>query len=302
MDAIGSRPGPVVNAFSGRRCGYRSGVRVDGATELVPERAEGRVHVVERRAEVGDCGEDALVRLDGLARILQDVAGEDAADAGVGGGWVVRRTLIEVAWAPALREPLEVRTFCGGLGGRWAERRSTVVGARGAAVQAASVWVHVDPDTGRPSRLPGAFVDRFGPAAGGREVRARLLLPTDVPPDARRLGWTVRVADLDVLGHVNNAVGWAALEEVLAAARRRGGSHRRLRAEVEHRRPVLHGQRVGIAWWLDGDAVVGVVADADALDAATGSPPGAGAPVPAEAVATALRAAPLDAPVRPSGR
>ena len=56
-------------------------------------------------------------------------------------------------------------------------------------------------------------------AAGGRTVRARQTLPTR-PPDGAAVGqWPVRVTDFDVLGHVNNAIYWAMLEELLAARR-----------------------------------------------------------------------------------
>ena len=265
-------------------------MRADAAVELVPEPEEGRIHVVPWQAQVGDCGPDGLLRLDGLARLLQDVAGDDAAELRSGVGWVVRRTLVEVGRAPVLRERLEARTFCGGLGRRWAERRTSVRGDQGARVEAASLWVHVDPSSGRPVPLPPAFLDAHGPAAGGREVRARLRHGAEVPAGATVRPWAVRVADLDVVGHVNNAVGWAVVEEALAAVGRGAGGHRRVRAEVEHRRSVEGGDDVAVAWWAPSDGALGVLL-ADAGPLADLGP--TGGPLPAEAVRLTARVAAL---------
>jgi hypothetical protein len=44
----------------------------------------------------------------------------------------------------------------------------------------------------------------------------------------------LRATDLDIAGHVNNAVYWALLEEFLRGT----GRDQQLRAEVEHRRPL----------------------------------------------------------------
>lgn len=264
----------------------------DAADHLVPEPVEGRVHRSSARARIGDCGPDGLVRLDGVARLLQDVASEDTADLDLPdvGGWVVRRTLVEVGRAAALHEGLEVRTFCGGLGRRWAERRTSVRGERGAAVEAASLWVHVDPTTGRPVPLPESFLAVHRPAAGGRQVGARLRHGTEVPAHAARLGWSVRVADLDVVGHVNNAVGWSVVEEVLAAAGPATGGARRLRAAVEHLRSLEHGDQVGVAWWREPTGGVAVVvADAEDLDRVAAD----GGSLPPGSVRLTARVAPL---------
>jgi acyl-ACP thioesterase len=198
---------------------------------------------------VGDCGPDARVRLDGLARFLQDEAGDDAADAGDPGGpgWVVRRTVVEVAQRPVLREDLEVATFCGGWGRRWAERRTSITGSAGGRVEAASLWVHVDPATGRPRSLPPEFHDAYGEAAGGREVSARQRHALEVPVGAASAPWLVRAVDLDILGHVNNAVGWAVLEEALELAGARDVSVG-LRAEVEYRRSLELVDDVALLW------------------------------------------------------
>ena len=78
---------------------------------------------------------------------------------------------------PVVGEQLVLRTFCSGTGGRWAERRVQVRGDQGGAVEAVSLWVHVDLATGRPTPLTPRFFDLYRDAAGGRTVRARLVHP-----------------------------------------------------------------------------------------------------------------------------
>jgi acyl-ACP thioesterase len=202
---------------------------------LVPLPDRGRRFTRSRRVRLGDVTVGGRLRLDALARYVQDVSNDDTVDAALVDdmAWVVRRTVIDVRVPAGLREELTLTTFCGGVGGRWAERRVRVAGEHGASIDVASLWVHLDPATGRPKPLPAQFHELYAEAAGGRTVRARLHVPDPPAEGVEWRPWQQRVTDLDVLGHVNNAVAWAVVEEELAA---RGGLTRRLpvRAEVEH--------------------------------------------------------------------
>ena len=154
-----------------------------------------------------------------MARFVQDVGNDDVADAGLDPNipWVVRRSEVVVDGWPRLGERLAVATWCGGTGSRWAERRVSFVGASG-RVDVATLVVHLD-RSGRPARLPEWFDTVYAEAALGRTLTSRLVLPG--PPDgAASHPWPVRSTDLDVMGHVNNAVTWAAIEDECA---RRGG-------------------------------------------------------------------------------
>ena len=171
----------------------------------------GRRYVATRTVRLGDAGLDGTLRLDALARFLQDVAADDAAEVGLRDAtWVVRRTELRIAGRPRYGERIELTTFCGGLGSRWAERRTDVVGPS-SRIEASSLWVYLDA-TGRPSALPQLFLDAYLEASGGRTVSSRLTLPGP-PPDAAAERWPVRATDFDVLGHVNNAVYWAMIED-----------------------------------------------------------------------------------------
>lgn len=163
---------------------------------------------------LGDVTSRGRARLDAVARYLQDIGNDDAVD-GIGeeaSAWVVRRTTIAVDQFPVFREGLTLRTWASGVGSRWAERSTSIDGNEGAAIRATALWVHVDLVSGRPKRLPDTFHAVYGEAAGGREVSARL--GYDNPPDgAVGVPWVSRFSDFDVLGHVNNAVYWAVVEE-----------------------------------------------------------------------------------------
>ena len=173
----------------------------------------------------------------------------DVLDAGLEDGlWVVRRAHVEVARMPELGERVLLRTWCSGIGQRTAERRTTAEGERGGDVQAVAVWAHLDPETGAPARLGEDFSAVYGPSAGPDRPDHRLRHPA--PPDgAQRVPWAFRAADVDVAGHVNNAVYWEALEEgpeIPAACV----------VEAEHRAPAIAGPafitRDGDRTWVTG--------------------------------------------------
>ena len=69
---------------------------------LVPQPGDVRAFTHERRAGVGDVGPSGRLRLDSIARWVQDVAWADVEDAGLRelAVWLVRRTRIRVRQFP----------------------------------------------------------------------------------------------------------------------------------------------------------------------------------------------------------
>jgi acyl-ACP thioesterase len=219
--------------------------------------AAGRVFEGAQRVRLGDVRPSARLRLDAAARYLQDLSADDTADAALPdpAGWVVRRTTMEVVAFPRYLERLELATWCSGTGSHFAERRVELVGERGGRISGTTLWVHVDQRSGRPRRLGPAFDALYGASAAGRKVSARLRHPGP-PEDAARVPWALRTTDLDVLGHVNNAVYWEVVEQALVD---RLELRAPLRAEVEHRVAVEQGavvewvvqdQGEGLAVWV----------------------------------------------------
>lgn len=196
--------------------------------EMVGRPVEGRTFSAQRRVRLGDCSPGGRLRLDATARYLQDLSDDDTRDAGLAQmTWVVRRTVIDVHKFPTYLESLDMVTWCSGIGSRWAERRVDIA----SSISAATLWVHLDDETLRPATTPAVFDEIFSPSTGGRRVSSRLTL--DPPPhDLDLAPWPTRFTDFDVMNHINNAIAFALVEEILA--------HRRdlrapLRIVVEYR-------------------------------------------------------------------
>ncbi len=146
-------------------------------------------------------------------------------------------------------------TWASGSGARWAERRTTISVAGEPIVESASLWVCVNVKTMRPARLPEHFWTMYGEAVDGRVVSSRLNHPvapgaSSAMPTPRR--WPLRVTDFDVLGHVNNAVMWAAVEDELD---RIGVDGRLVRAELEYREPIDRSHDISVASQTSEDLV-----------------------------------------------
>lgn len=208
----------------------------------------------EKTIGLSDVDADGRLRLDVVARFLQDAASEDVTDVGRPPSrhfWVVRRTEIAVVepFSDDLR--VEIETWASGIAPTAASRRYTLRGSNGGRIEAESVWIHLDSDL-RPLRLDEGFVEIYGASAEGRRASTRLTLAAPTVEATR--DWPLRAVDVDRLGHVNNAAYWAPVEEVWAG--RLGG---RVRAVLEYRRPIDLGEPVRIAH--DGDLLWLVVGD-----------------------------------------
>jgi len=182
-------------------------------------RGDDRRITLAQTVRLGDVTPRRRLRLDAVARYLQDVAGDDSDDAALpaGFGWVLRRIDLDIARLPALGEELTLETRCTGLGpgARWAERTTTIADPGDAPlVTSRSVWVYVDLTTLAPRALPPEFFAVYGDAVREHRVSARLVLPKPDPVAVRSV-WPLRRTDIDVYGHVNNAAYWSAVEEWL---------------------------------------------------------------------------------------
>jgi acyl-ACP thioesterase len=218
----------------------------------LPLPAGGRTFTARRRVRLADRDASGRVRLDALARYLQDVAIDDVQETGWGLPWhlwFIRRIQLEVVKPFLVDRQIEVVTWCSALGAIAAGRRWSLAGDEGGRIEVDSVWIHLGPDQ-RPMRIEGFGV--YGDATDGRAVSTKLGLP-DPPSQALRRRWPLRVADVDIHGHVNNAVYWQAVEDVVAAA----GLDTRAphTAWLDFREPIDYGDDVELAESWEGPAL-----------------------------------------------
>ncbi len=188
---------------------------------LAPYLDAGRAFVSSRKVRLGDASPKGRLRLDALTRYTQDASNDDTTDAGLSDdpGWVVRSTTVDELVPASYGETLTFTTFCSGLGKRWADRRLSISGDRGARYEVCTLWVCVDHETGAPQLLNQEFLAIYAEAAGGRAASARQRNPKLKTTPPERLTdeiWQLRKADFDTLGHVNNAAYWCAVEQWLA--------------------------------------------------------------------------------------
>lgn len=188
--------------------------------------------------------------------MLQDVASDDWDDSGIASSdtWVVRRTAVRVVeggrW-PRYKEELTVTTWCGGVGAAWAERRTDIAVGAHRLVEAVALWVPINA-TGHPLRIRPEFFAVYGDAVAGRKVSGRVGAAV-IAEDAWWRPWPLRRADLDIVGHVNNAAVWQAVTEVVVGPV--------TEVVVTHFGPVESGHEVTLAsapgslWLMVDDAV-----------------------------------------------
>lgn len=189
--------------------------------EFIELTDEGRRYTTQYVVRLGDVDANGALRFDGVARYLQDVATDDWVDTGTTSSatWVVRRTAIrrrsDARW-PSYLDCMTVTTWCGGVGAAWAERRTNFYVDDELLIEVVALWVPISA-TGQPQRIGRDFFDVYGDAVRERKVSGRLPTPS-VDPSATSRPWILRRADLDVVGHINNAAIWQAVTEVTGSS------------------------------------------------------------------------------------
>lgn len=195
---------------------------------------------------VADTSPDLRLRLDAVARYLQDIGFEhlDAVEDGEAHlGWVVRRTVIDVLKPIEIGERVTLRRWCSALSNRWCNMRVQVSGSLGGLIETEAFLIHFGTESGVPARMSDRFMAPMLATTTEHRLRWKAAL-TDPMPPATEPGvqshpFPLRVADIDLLDHVNNAVYLSAVEEVLAGhAELKSGSYRTI---IEYRKSVRSG-------------------------------------------------------------
>ncbi len=214
------------------------------------------------RVRFDEAGADGAARPSTLIRYVQDCAWLHSEAAGFdrawyaarGLGWLVRGLRLDVRSLPRHGATLDVTTRITGWRRMWCRREATVEDRDGRSIARAwTDWVLLDAG-GRPVRIPPA-IEAFAPGA-------RPFTPTrvDLPdPGGGAVSRTaaVRAADVDPMGHLNNAAYLDLVTDAAMAAGRPIGADALLR--LEYLRPALPGMGLRVeAWPVDAGLAVTV--------------------------------------------
>ena len=212
---------------------------------LVPQPPSGRTFRVGYRIRLSDADASGRLRLDAVARYLQDAAIDDVAETDWGAPehlWVLRSVRIDVL-EPFLDDgEVDIVTWGSSFSSLAAGRRWSLAGDGGGVIEVDSTWIHLGPDA-RPARIGTGF-DDYAEAAQGRIASTKLMLPAP-PMDGARILWPLRATDVDRMGHVNNAAYWSAIEHRLVE--REPDLRRPHRARLDYRHPVDLGEQLEVA-------------------------------------------------------
>jgi acyl-ACP thioesterase len=234
---------------------------------LVPLPATGRTFRVAYTVRLSDTDATGRLRLDAIARYLQDAATDDVSETGWGAPehlWVLRSVRIDVL-RPCLEDrEVEIVTWGSSFSALAAGRRWSLSGDAGGGIEVDSTWIHLGPDA-RPARIGEGF-DGYAEAAQGRVTSTKLTLAPP-PLGAGRRSWPLRVTDIDRMGHVNNAAYWAAVEQRLPEVG--VDPQQPVRARLDYRHPIDLGEPVELAESVDGDGY-GVAFVVDGVTRAVG--------------------------------
>ena len=183
--------------------------------------ASARFRDTARTVRFDECGSDGRMRAASVLRHAQDLAWQHSERLeygrawyeGRGVGWVVRAVDLLMSDPPLSNESIVGTTALVGFRHVMARRHTRLFGADGRVVADALIdWVMVD-RAGRPTRFPKEF-EPFVASVGAT------FLPIKPPilsasSSTTTIDVAIRQADIDPLGHVNNAAWLEIADEAL---------------------------------------------------------------------------------------
>ncbi|CAM2991891.1 hypothetical protein BST27_07760 [Mycobacterium intermedium] len=221
------------------------------------------------RVATSDIDEHMRLRLDGVARYIQEAGAEHLADAGLAEihpHWIVLRTVIDVIRPIELPSDITFRRWCAALSTRWCNMRVQLQGSDGGRIETEGFWLCVNKDTLTPSRLTDDCIARFGSTTDNHRLKWRPWL-TEPVQNGTVTSFPLRRTDIDPMEHVNNTIYWHGVHEILGQLTEL--ERPPYRAVLEYRSPIKHGETVTIHSERAGDAVrIHFVVDDDVRTAA----------------------------------
>ena len=219
---------------------------VDHRLAVLPE--SGYVYRTAWRVATGDIGGDLQLRLDGVARYIQEVGAENLVDAGEAEEhphWLVQRTVVDVIEPITFPNDVSFSRWCSALSSRWCTMRVDLVGSDGGRIETEGFWIAINAKTLTPQRVTDTLIERFASTTTEHRLKWRPWLQDPAEP-GEAMPFTLRRTDIDLFEHVTNTAYWHAIHEVMALVPEVCTPP--YRAVVEYRRPIKYGEDVTVRW------------------------------------------------------
>ncbi|MCI8464748.1 MAG: acyl-[acyl-carrier-protein] thioesterase [Lachnospiraceae bacterium] len=198
------------------------------------------------RVRYSETGEDGHLSLSSAVHYMQDCSTFQSEELGVGvepmrqigRAWFLSAWQIEFRRMPKLKEQITIGTWASGFKAMYGYRNFVIRDGEGEdLVRAASTWVYMNVETGRPERVNTEVVAVYGEEAPleMEEVGRKIRIPESLEEYP---AFPVRKAQIDTNGHVNNAKYIEMAEEWLPAA----SGVRKLRVAYQH--AARHGDQI----------------------------------------------------------
>lgn len=219
---------------------------VDHRLSAVP--AAGYVYRTSWRVATGDLDGNLHLRLDGVARYIQEVGAENLVDAGEAEDhphWLVQRTVIDVIEPIEFPNEVFFSRWCSALSSRWCTMRVDLVGSDGGRIETEGFWIAINSKTLTPQRVSDTLIERFASTTDVHRLKWRPWLENPAEVD-EVTPFALRRTDIDIFEHVTNTAYWHAIHEVMALVP--DVCTPPYRAVIEYRRPIKYGEDVTIQW------------------------------------------------------
>ncbi|WP_245722065.1 acyl-[acyl-carrier-protein] thioesterase [Nocardia crassostreae] len=213
---------------------------------LAPVPSSGHIFDIGKRLGTVDMDEDQNLRIDGIARHIQEAGVDHLRHTGAldtHPHWIVRRTVIDVLRPIAWPAQLRLRRWCSGISPRWCTMRCRIDSDNGGLVETEGFWIHMNKETMSPSRVSDKFFDLMTTTTSEQRLRWQQWIDAPLPA-ADGVRFPLRRTDLDHFQHVNNTAYWHAVHEFATdAADLTRGPHRFV---LEYNKPIRYGENLDI--------------------------------------------------------
>lgn len=194
---------------------------------------------------VGDIDRAGRLRLDAACRHIQDIGQDQLREMGFEEThplWIVRRTMVDLIRPIEFGDMLRCRRWCSGTSNRWIQNASDSIRPPLRPSTRTRISHH---RLEMPARIADDFLAGLHRTTSVDRLRWKGYLKPGSRDDASEIHeFPVRVTDIDLFDHMNNAVYWSVIEDYLAshAELLRGP----LRVTIEHEAPVALGDKLEI--------------------------------------------------------